>query len=1207
MATLHTYLPQDRLRALVRGETLPDRTAGAALFADISGFTPLTEALTLELGPQRGTEELSRQINAVYERLIAEVENYGGSVLSFAGDSITCWFDGDTGLDAVASALAMQSAMNSFSTLGLKVAVTTGPARRFVVGDPAIRYFDAVAGGTITRLARAEHLAARGEVMLDAATADMLVGQMGLGEWRTAETGERFVVVQALLKERAPRASDGPFSVDAETLRPWIPGAVFDREQSGHGSLLTELRSAAAFFVSFTGIDYDADPQSGQKLDSLLRGVQAIIFRYEGTLMELSIGDKGSYLYASFGATIAHEDNARRAVQAALEIRSLSDILTWLPPVQIGISEGMMRVGVQGGTTRHRYDAAGDDVNLAARLMSQAAPGEILVSGRAHARVADHFGFEPRPPLRLKGKAEPLPIFAASERSRQRAVRLEAAHYALPMMGRQTELALIGARLDLAKQGKGQIIGIVAEAGMGKSRLVAEAVRLADRRGFTGYGGVCEASGVNTSYLVWRTIWQAFFDVDPSAPTRRQMRNLEGEIEDRAPDRVEAIPVLAPLLDMTIEDTDFTRTLEAKDRRSVLTAILEECLKSAAEEGPILLVLEDLHWIDALSHDLLETLARASANLSVCIVLAYRPPEIERVSRSRIEGLPYFSAVTLSQLSATESEQLIRAKLAQLFPERPGTLPKALAAALIARAEGNPFYVEELLNYFRDRDISPYDESAFQAIALPSTLQALILSRMDRLGESEKATIKTASIIGRVFNLAWLHGYYPGLGAHDEVKTALARLAQLDIARLQTAEPELIFLFKHAMTRDVAYESLPHGMRAKLHEQLAQFIESLDANQHLALLAFHYSLSNNSAKKIEYLRKAGDAALAIASYAAACDYFTQLLPLEADPKAQVRLHLNLGEAHFRLSNFPESRAEIHEALRLATKPADRSAALTLLATMSSQSEGDYAKADTLLKEALELARGENHLEALSHVLYELGDANWRLGNLDVARTYLEESLALARGLGDNTRMAFALNRLGIIHLGSDLDATERLIKESHTVALASGNRERVMAALSNLGMVAEERGDFQGAINLHQQALVHAQEIGARSDSALFLLNIASGAIKLHDLPSARSALSEGLAIARTLGSLPWVVGAITIFADLLAIEGNPSRGLAIIGMCKRHPAWSLNLQQNADKSIKRWNLDDVVIEVGLAQGAAMDFDATVEAIANELSSAAGK
>ena len=198
------------------------------------------------------------------------------------------------------------------------------------------------------------------------------------------------------------------------------------------------------------------------------------------------------------------------------------------------------------------------------------------------------------------------------------------------------------------------MIGITAEAGMGKSRLAAEVIHLARQRGFTGYGGACESSGVNTPYLVWKGIWQAFFDVDPTAPLRRQIRNLEGEIEDRAPLRVPAMPVLSILLDIPIEDNDFTETLEPKDRRNVLTALLEDCLKAAAKEEPILFVLEDVHWIDTLSHDLLETLARVSANLPVCFVLAYRPPETARLQAPRVESLPYFTLVTLDQLTAAK-------------------------------------------------------------------------------------------------------------------------------------------------------------------------------------------------------------------------------------------------------------------------------------------------------------------------------------------------------------------------------------------------------------------------------------------------------------------------------------------------------------------------------------------------------------------------
>ncbi len=197
MNALHTYLPQDRQRALGRGETLPDRASGAALFADISGFTPLTEALTQQLGPRRGIEELTHQINAVYDALIAEIEKVGGSVIGFAGDAITCWLDGDTGLRAVTAALALQAAMSAFPKLGLKVAVTSGPVRRFVVGDPAIQLLDALTGATVARLATAEHLATRGEVLIDTATAEALAETVAISAWRTADNGERFAVVEA--------------------------------------------------------------------------------------------------------------------------------------------------------------------------------------------------------------------------------------------------------------------------------------------------------------------------------------------------------------------------------------------------------------------------------------------------------------------------------------------------------------------------------------------------------------------------------------------------------------------------------------------------------------------------------------------------------------------------------------------------------------------------------------------------------------------------------------------------------------------------------------------------------------------------------------------------------------------------------------------------------------------------------------------------
>ena len=327
-----------------------------------------------------------------------------------------------------------------------------------------------------------------------------------------------------------------------------------------------------------------------------------------------------------------------------------------------------MRTGAYGSPTRQSYGALGDDANLAARLMTTATSGEILISGRVQKAVAEVFTVEPRPSLRMKGKAEPIPVFAVTGISRQRAARLPEPTYRLPMVGRQAELAAVDEKLNLASQGKGQIVGIVAEAGMGKSRLVAEIIRLARKRGFVGYGGACQSSGTNTPYLVWHTIWQAFFDLDLEMQPKRQLRLLEGEIEDLAPERIEALPLLGVVLNLPLADNDFTRALDPQDRRGALEALLEDCLRSAARETPLLIVLEDLHWVDPLSHDLLEILARVCENLPVCFVLAYRPPDLVRLQKPRMEGLVYFTQIELKDLTTSDAEQLIRAKLAQALP-----------------------------------------------------------------------------------------------------------------------------------------------------------------------------------------------------------------------------------------------------------------------------------------------------------------------------------------------------------------------------------------------------------------------------------------------------------------------------------------------------------------------------------------------------------
>lgn len=1143
MNNLYSYLPQDRRSAMNRGESLPDHCRGTALFADISGFTSLTETIAHELGPRRGIEELTRQINAVYHALITEIERFDGSVISFAGDSITCWFDGNKSAHrAVTSALALQAAMAAFPNLGLKVAITSGPAKRFMVGDPTIQLFDALVGTTISRLAVAEHIAISDEVVMDEITVGMLSGIAIIKAWRVTENGERFALLEDILATAEPIPVNLSLSLKTANLRSWVLPAIFEREQSGHGVFLTELRPATALFLQFNGIEYDADERAGEKLNAFIARVQNILMHHEGILLQISFGDKGSYLYAGFGALIAHEDDVRRSVQAALELMQILQEFPFLQSIQIGISSGVMRTGAYGGLTRRTYGILGDEVNVAARLMAAATSGEILVSEQVHHKVANLFSFGPSLPLRVKGKAEPLASFAVMGQYHKRAISLEETHYTLPMMGRQSELALITDKLKLAIQGKDQVIGISGEAGMGKSRLIAEVVKTAHQLGFTGYGGVCKSSGTNTPYLVWKSIWQAFFAIDPNDTLDQQIRQVKSVVENYAPSRISAIPVLSIVLDLPIEDNHFTALLEPKDRRNLLTALLEDCIKSI--RNPLLIVLEDMHWIDAISIDLLEILARVASNLPVCFVLAYRPRTAINLHDGivRIESLPHFTPLILDRLTATEAEQLIQLKLAQLFPSQQNPPPQSLMIQLIDRAGGNPFYIEELLNYLHDRGINPYEQN-LNTLELPSSLHTLILSRIDRLTDMQNVTIKTASIIGRLFSLTWLQGYYPALGEMDRIKLDLANLANLDLTSIEAPEPELTYLFKHVIIHEVVYESLDYVTKAHLHEQLAKFIENLSTDRYLDLLAFHYTHSRNIEKQREYLRKAGDAAQAAFANQAALDYFARLLPILDDAHDQMDLHLKRGAVLELLGQWSEAETEYHAALSLSKQLIDETSTAYCQRALGTlfRMRGDYASAQIWLAQAQDTFTSSDDRAGLAFTLIELGILSQRQGDYPVARQMLEDALTLAQGLTDQAITAKALNYLGIIAYNEgDNENALALSGQSLALKRQTDDKRGIAASLNLLGIITWSKADYTAARTFHEEGLALFREMGDKWGISSSLNNLGLVFLDQGDVATAQALSEESLTLFRELGDKWGITLAVINLGNLLIEQGDP-------------------------------------------------------------------
>jgi len=770
--------------------------------------------------------------------------------------------------------------------------------------------------------------------------------------------------------------------------------------------------------------------------------------------------------------------------------------------------------------------------------MTTAAKDEILITGRVQIDIADTFTLEPREPIAMKGKGEPQPVFAVTGISHRRATRLPEPTYRLPMVGRQDELNLIDEKLNLALQGKGQVIGITAEAGMGKSRLVAEVIRLARKRGFIGYGGACFSSGTNTPYLVWQPIWQAFFDLDPEMPQRKQMRLLEGELEDRAPERVDALPLLGLVLDLPLADNEFTRTLEPKDRKSTLEIVLEECLKSAVSETPLLIVLEDLHWTDPLSHDLLDTLARISENLAVCFVLAYRPPDGVRYQKPRVESLSYFTKIELKDLTASDAEQLIRAKLAQLFPERSGSLPKALVDELILKSEGNPFFIEELLNYLHDRGLNPYDAHALKELDLPASLQTLILSRIDQLTELQRVTLKVASVIGRVFPFSWLYGYYPSLGDEETIRVHLAELSKLDLTPLDTPDPELAYLFKHIVTQEVAYESLSYATRSQLHELLARYLESIYPDDPpLDALAFHYNRTENLLKKREYLRKSAEAAYAMYSNETALEYYKQVLALSPERDESIEIHLKSGEILQLIGKRDEAITHYNAALQGAEE-SNLAERIIECQIKVAGTRKEYQESLDWLNKAHELARQTNDSKGICDALNELSNVHWRLGESNTALQHAQQSMDLARQIGDKKRESLALFFLATLHSEKGNYAEgHKLFEATLAIGREMNDTRRIASTLLNWGTMYYYEGDYQTAEKYIGESLTFYREIGDKRSIAISSNNLGNIFFLRNDYQTAKRYYTESLTFGREMGdrytmSLAHISLGITVFQE---------------------------------------------------------------------------
>lgn len=1179
METPSAYIPIDRRLAIARGQALPDRMDGTALFADISGFTVLTDALLHALGSSRGSDELTQRLNQVYDALIREVHRYGGSVINFSGDAITCWFDQDGGLRATACGLAMQQAMRQFAvldtpdgrkvSLSLKIGAASGVVRRFLVGDPQIQYLDVVAGATLERMAAAEQSARQGELVLSQELAARLGHQVKIDEWRgKVKTEKRRVVSPAcfgLVGALAVPVETNPWpdpldstafgELSEAQIRPWLLPPIYRSLQSGRSEFLAEIRPVVALFLKFDGLDYDRDETAGQKLDAFIRWVQQALVRYDSYVMQLLSGDKGSHLYAIFGAPLAHDDDPERAVAAALELQAAPRQFDFITQVQMGINQGRARVGAYGGTVRRTYGVLGDGVNLAARLMSQAAPGQILVSQSIVEAAAASYYFKFLGPVKFKGKQEPLPI------SQVLSPRLPSAQklfitYREPLVGRYAQLHQLEQILTTTLTGLKQILWLEGVTGIGKSHLITEFAERALPQNVRVVVGACQSTNQATTYYPWQQIFRTLLglvdersvQVDQEERLARQVAQLEAIIAKINPDWLIRLPLLGDLLGLPILDNPTTSVFEPQIRQDALFDLADELLQTWAQEQPLLLLIEDAHWLDEASRALLLALGRVQARAPILFILVQSVP-LARVEQERLwlelNRLPQVHYLKLGELSAPEIAELVRQRLQ-------GEV-SALALELIqAQAQGNPLFTKELVDSLQEsgslcrREDSLWwlSEAMFNALQranclikhqgqwtlvehaslaaakldLPDSIHSIVLARLDRLSEPLKLTLKIASVIGRLFEFDLLAQAHPAQPAQTTLLEQIDQLEALDFIQPGEQSPQQrVYLFKHSITHEVTYATLLEQQERALHQAVAEALERWQPEA-VERLAYHFSRSDAADKMLFYLDLAAGKAQHEYANETALTYYSQAVALAERwrwRKGQVEILHILGQ-----------REEEEVSLRaLASNLEAPTFEVGYLWGQFYEATGNYAKAQAAIELALADSRDKKDVAGEVRCLAYLGLIARRQGHYQQAKDWYQQALTLfERAQVPTEREAWALiqafNGLGTVYRQQgDFEQAQTCHERALALSQHTGNRSGEAQACNDLGVATSYQRRLAEALTYHQQALEIRQAIGDRAGEGISLYNLAQITRDAGDYGQAQKYLTEALGILQATGN----------------------------------------------------------------------------------------
>lgn len=1137
LPAMHRLVPHPILEHYAIGKTKGEFVA-VGLFADMSGFSAMTDELMTH--GQHGAEVLAVVLRKAFEPMISSVYEQGGFIATQAGDAFTALFplsehQQESIERALTAALAIQEHIQTQAqqvtpygafSIAVKIGLAVGDVAWGILesrnGQQAVCYFK---GSAIDESAQAEHFAQRGQIILspsfyrivrEVTQVEAVANHFRLTHYRGARP--------TALPIQLP-----PFDLDLASR--FFPKILFTQRFAG------EFRQVVGLFVGLPQVTQDAE------LERVMQTVFDLQKHYGG-LVKLYFGDKGPHILVIWGAPLAYENDVERALSFVVDLRARVHT-----PLHAGMTYRIAHAGCIGSALSEEYATFGRGVNLAARFMTSAQAGEVWVDEFIVRRARTNFDFEYIEARPFKGFSQPQNVFALLGRKPARET-----HYDGQMVGRETEIQHLQEFIRPLLEGHAAGLMVVfGEPGMGKSRLVYEFLGTIPTKQIVWFLAQTDQL-LRESLNPFRYWLRHYFGVAEQSGDERNKRNFNKKLDEL----IASLPTQTELSEQLERARTFLGALlglrwsaslyeqfdaEARYQNTLLgiTALLQaESLRQ-----PVILFIEDIHWLDDDSAEYLPRLLRAltaneSARYPIGLIATSR---YEKLKLS-LEQLPH-AEIQLDHLNREALKSLLESHLN-------GPVSQALLHVVETRAEGNPFFAEQILRYAQEKGLLSQKTGIWSFVSgkgtptLPLDVNALLIARLDRLVQEVKEAVQSAAILGREFEIRVLTRL---LELQDISPTILPMaLNSAEHEAIWAALSEIRYIFRHALMWDAAYNMQLHARRQALHAIAVEALEHLyseEIKNHYGELAYHAERASLVPKARLYLRLAAETAKNAYQNSQADDYYTRALQLtpEEDLAEQYNLLLARLEIYHTQGRYEDCLRDLQTLEHLAAQLPEPERALEVLIRKTEviYDKGDAAQTLTIGLQALSMAE-ELGKPAQQIIIYNLlSNAAQRLSGYDQAQEFMEKGLALARALGNQQMESKLLNTIGMFHAEqNDLNQAANYFYQSYEIARQIGDLRLQARPLANLGMAAIRRGDFLEARRYSEESLALARQIGARIGEALILGNLGFIEGSLGNYERASEYTEASLRISREIGSkYHETMGLVNLSSHLAALGQN--------------------------------------------------------------------